>query len=82
MGLYSGEEGVYMGEAYIWGVNWVRYMRDVYLGVGLIYGGRGDINEIFRYINKNSIKNFLYETQIFQNVSVLHVNIRGLKTNF
>ena len=82
MGLYSGEEGVYMGEAYIWDVNWVRYLGDIYLGVGLIYGGRGCINEIFPYINKNSIKNFLHETQIFQNVSVLHVNIRGLKTNF
>ena len=33
------------------------------------------------YINKTDIKNFLYETQRCENVSVLHVNIRGLKTN-
>ena len=79
--IFGGGGRIYGGGLHL-GVNWVRYMRDVYLGVGLIYGGRGYINEIFRYINKNSIKNFLYETQIFQNVSVLHVNIRGLKTNF
>ena len=35
-----------------------------------------------RYINEINIKNYLYETQRFVNVSVLHVNIRGLKTNF
>ena len=34
------------------------------------------------YLNETDIKNFLYETQRFENVSVLHVNIRGLKTNF
>ena len=34
------------------------------------------------YINETNIKNFLYETQRFENVSVLHVNIRGLKINF
>ena len=33
------------------------------------------------YINQTDIKNFLYEAQRFENVSVLHVNIRGLKTN-
>ena len=27
-------------------------------------------------------KNFLYETQRFESISVLHVNIRGLKTKF
>ena len=27
-------------------------------------------------------KSFLYETQRFESISVLHVNIRGLKTNF
>ena len=34
------------------------------------------------YLNETDIKNFLYETQRFENVSVLHDNIRGLKTNF
>ena len=34
------------------------------------------------YINKTDVKTFLYETQRFENVSVLHVNMRGLKTNF
>ena len=34
------------------------------------------------YINETDMKAFLYETQRFENVSVLHVNIRGLKTNF
>ena len=34
------------------------------------------------YLNETDIKNFLYKTQRFQNVSALHVNIRGLKTNF
>ena len=33
------------------------------------------------YLNDTDIKNFLYETQRFGNFSVLHVNIRGLKTN-
>ena len=33
------------------------------------------------YINETDV-NFLYETQRFQNVSVLHVNIRRLKTSF
>ena len=32
--------------------------------------------------NETDIKNFPYKTQRFENVSVLHVNIRGLKTNF
>ena len=34
------------------------------------------------YINETDIKNFLYEAQRFENVSVFHANIRGLKTNF
>ena len=34
------------------------------------------------YINETDIKSFLCEKQRFENVSVLHVNIRGLKTNF
>ena len=34
------------------------------------------------YINETDIKNVLYETQGFENISVLHVNLRGLKTNF
>ena len=34
------------------------------------------------YLNETDIKDFLYETKRFENVSVLHVNIRGLKTNF
>ena len=34
------------------------------------------------YTNETDISNFLHETQRFENVSVLHVNIRGLKTNF
>ena len=34
------------------------------------------------YLNETDIKNFLYKTQRFQNVFTLHVNIRGLKTNF
>ena len=34
------------------------------------------------YLNETDIKNFLYETQRFENVSVFHVNIRALKTNF
>ena len=33
------------------------------------------------YINETQ-KNFLYETQGFENVSVLYVNISGLKINF
>ena len=33
------------------------------------------------YMNETNITNFLYETQRFENVSVLHVNIRRLKTN-
>ena len=32
------------------------------------------------YINETDIKNFLYETHIFENIPVLRVNIRGLKT--
>ena len=34
------------------------------------------------YIKQIDIKNFLHETQRFENASVLHVNIRGLKTKF
>ena len=34
------------------------------------------------YINETDIKSFLCGKQRFENVSVLHVNIRGLKTNF
>ena len=34
------------------------------------------------YINDADIKNFLYKVQIFENICVLHVNIRGLKNNF
>ena len=33
-------------------------------------------------INETDIKNFLYETQIFENIPVPHVDIRGLKNNF
>ena len=31
------------------------------------------------YINETDIKKFLYETQRFENLSVLHVNITGWK---
>ena len=31
---------------------------------------------------KTDIKNLIYEKERFENASVLHVNIRGLKTNF
>ena len=34
------------------------------------------------YINDADIKNFLYKVQIFENICVLHVHIRGLKNNF
>ena len=34
------------------------------------------------YINETDIKNISYETQRFGNISVLHVNIRRLRTNF
>ena len=34
------------------------------------------------YLSETDRKSFLYEKQRFENVSVLHVNIRGLKTNF
>ena len=34
------------------------------------------------YTNESDIKHFLYETQRIENISVLHINIRGLKTNF
>ena len=34
------------------------------------------------YLNETDMKNFLYKTQRFENVSVLHVKIRGLKNNF
>ena len=34
------------------------------------------------YLNETAIKNFLYETQRSENISVLHVNIRGRKTIF
>ena len=34
------------------------------------------------YINETDIKNVLYDTQRFENVYVLHVNIGRLKTDF
>ena len=34
------------------------------------------------YINENDIKYFLNETQRFENISALHVSIRGPKPNF
>ena len=34
------------------------------------------------YTNETDLKHFLYETQRFENVSFLYVNIRELKTNF
>ena len=34
------------------------------------------------HLNETDIKNLLYQTQRFENNSVLHVNIRGLKSNF
>ena len=34
------------------------------------------------FLNETYINKFLYETQRSENVSVLYVNIRGLKNNF
>ena len=34
------------------------------------------------YMNETDMKNFLCETQRVENISVLHVNIIGLKNNF
>ena len=39
-------------------------------------------NKKTTYMNETDITNFLYETQRFENVSALDVNIRRLKTNF
>ena len=39
-------------------------------------------NKETKYLNKVRIKIFLCESKRFENISILHINIRGLKTNF